>query len=134
MITKETMDVLRRDIDLHLTMVGVKHGLKLQLGGGTYQLSGEGARFRLDITDLTGPTGAQNVDELAFKQRAVWFGLKPDWLHRVFTDEVTGDQYEIIGLRPRRRKYPVVVKNMTSGKNYIFQAIRVSSSMKFIQS
>ena len=34
-----------------------------------------------------------------------------------------GDKYTLVGYKPRNRKYPFIMKNLSNGKNYKFDVI-----------
>src|SRR3982751_3226095 len=108
-ITKELLKALRADIDTALKAVGEKHGVLLRAGNCSF--TEVSATFKLEAT--AGATSAADAATLKaaadWKKNAVYFDLNPLWLGKSFT--VGGKTYEILGLMPKRQKFPVLVKD-----------------------
>jgi hypothetical protein len=64
-----------------------------------------------------------------YEQQCGRFGLKPEWLDKVFTTTM-GERFQITGLRTRGRKYPVLARNTRTKKGYKFPAQTVIRAME----
>lgn len=77
--------------------------------------------------DLKGSAYAKEAAD--FKRFAKSFGLEPGMLGQVFTT-YGGERFEVIGLRPASRSYPVLVKKLSNDKLYKYPASVVQSSFE----
>lgn len=73
---------------------------------------------------------AMSAEAHAFRQNATAYGLSPDDLGRTFRTE-RRSEYEIVGMKPRNRKYPVLAKH--GEKTYKFSALAVKRYLAGVQ-
>lgn len=115
---KTALRLLRNKIDEALGAVAQECGLsKLQTGHIRYEYDGLSAKITVNA-EATAKDGS-NADEREFKRYAPLFGLKESDLHRKIT--FGGKRYEIVGLRPNRRKYPVLCRDLNTQKNHLLK-------------
>jgi len=58
-----------------------------------------------------------------FRKLAGTYGLKAESLYKIFV--LRDHVYKIVGLKPRNRKYPIICKDIATGKNFKFDPITV---------
>jgi len=102
------------------------------LGNG-YKVSCCGASFndhnaiiKLEIAEVSEGGEAQTKIAVDFRHHAGRYGLDPDDLGRAFS--LHGEQYTISGLKPRSRKYPIVVTR-SDGKMFNFTGTSVAHAI-----
>ena len=83
---------------------------------------------KIDVATVADDGSVLTKEAEDFKRCASMFGLKPEMLGRTFKRGEL-DEYEVTGLKPRSRKYPVLAKNLSNGKTYKFAAIIVRNYM-----
>jgi hypothetical protein len=127
-ISKDFLRSIREQMNAALASVAEKNGVVIQVGNASF--TPENANFKLTIATL--PDGADptaSASELKaaadWKNQAVFFGLKVAWLGKTFTQ--LGSTCEIVGLMPKRRKYPVLVRK--NGKLVLFTEDAVKAGM-----
>ena len=101
---------LRVDLNKTLAAVGEKHGIVIATG--TCRFTPTKATMKIEI--LVKGEGVEDIKsaKLAqagrdFKANARRFGLQPMWLNKSFK-HTDGRTWKVIGLMPRRRKFPVL--------------------------
>ena len=120
---RPNIKTLREEIDNALKSIAEKHGISLMLGNVRFSDRSFTGKLEARITDTHGePTMA--VD---FRTLADTYGLKPENLYRMVT--IQGKTYKIVGLKPRNRKYPIIVEEITNGKRYKFSAFVIRESL-----
>lgn len=111
--TRANTRAIQSDLLAAMQEVGAKYGVVIAAKGG--RLNGVSAelKFALGATDgdpkAAGKSATQIRAESDWKKYAVDFGMKAAWLGKSFTRD-NGETVKIIGLMPRRRKFPVMVK------------------------
>jgi hypothetical protein len=106
---------LRDDIVTALEGVAKQHGLTVRVGGGTYTEYTFAPKVEFSCTTEAGaPAG--------FAYDAELVGLPRDAWGRSFA--MRGEQYTIVGINLRARKYPVLAKS--SSGTYKFPADTVA--------
>lgn len=76
-------------------------------------------------TAILGSNGENKQAVVNWNRYAVSRGFAKEDLGVTFKDVNDGQEYEIQGWLPRRRKYPVQVKNIITGKLFIYPSNRV---------
>jgi len=124
--------VLREAINEALSSIDFenRYGVDINVGTMSYANTGAGPiSTKLEIALLNADGKAETQQRIDFKKRANWFaGLAPTDLDREFTD-FDGTRFKIVGLKPKSRKYPIVVEDMENGKLFKFPAKRVSGAL-----
>jgi hypothetical protein len=119
-INRQTLQVIQNDVLDALKDVETKHNLKFKFGRGTYDRLGRFANLKLEVSAVGEDGKVEDQEGLTFKTLAPRYGLKPEHLGAKFIDR--GEQFEIIGLVPRRHKNPITVRRIKNDKTYIFPA------------
>ena len=109
-VSKECEDALKA--------VAARYGLNLKVG--TRHFTGKDVRFRveLSIAEVSSTGETLTPEALAFKRSAYAFGLSPDMLGKEF--KTFQGTYQITGLKVASRKYPILAKDIRTGKTYKF--------------
>jgi hypothetical protein len=103
---RDQLTALFKDADLG--------GLTAKVGNSTYDPDAGTVVFKVEISE----PGALGKHEVAFNKNCYFYDLKKEDLHKVVT--IRGEELEIVGLRPRARKMPVILKRKSDGKEYVF--------------
>ena len=77
--------------------------------------------------------GGKGADAVAFERYAEQYELKPEWLGQRFAivaGKRRGKMMEIIGLRPRATKRPVVCRQVSTGTTFVLPAEAVKAYME----
>lgn len=127
MITKQSLQAVRRDIDKALAIVGKHHDLAINLGNITYTGSSFKGKIEAISTEESKTGLATDFDQLAFNKHCAMFGLTPQMFGRAFRN-VNG-YYEICGIKPQNTKYPIIAKNRM-GKKFKFTSEAVIRGLR----
>tara|TARA_R100000742_G_C4259886_1_gene77699 strand:- start:320 stop:742 length:423 start_codon:yes stop_codon:yes gene_type:complete len=120
-ITKEFLKDFRTQLDYALEELGEKEGIKLTAGRCSYSDTFFSIKIEGAVEAEKGV--ATTKDQIAFKENAELYGLSPDDLFKTFrTGGFGGDAYEVWGLRPRSKKYPILAKKVGTDNVYKFKA------------
>ena len=104
------------------------YGLKFELGGARYDDdSVKFTGFRLMIEGALSPTVKALQEELESRATDEW-GMGAIELDADKIADYRGDKYTLAGYKPRNRKYPFIMKNLSNGKNYKFD-VRATEQM-----
>jgi len=121
-MSRDSVDFIHKRLVTQLNLLADELGLSLDIGRVTYSPTSGTFKSSLVLTCETAdgmPT--------SFESDAVRVGLdKSDW-GRIFN--MNGKQYEIVDVKPRNRKYPIIGKDLRSGKNYKFTVSQVKTSL-----
>ena len=116
--TKQNASILRDEIVEALKIVGAKHDVAFSLG--TIRGSASSIRVTLECASTNGvQDGEDPVMKNAFMKNCFMFNLNKEDFGKEFVME--GKKCKIVGLKPKSRKYPVIVK-CSDGKMYKFSA------------
>jgi hypothetical protein len=116
--TKPTLNVLRQDINAALTAVAAKHGITLAAGNISFTPTTCTIKVEAAVTNPeTGRAASREEDN--FVALAGFYGLAPTDLGRQVS--LSGQTYEIVGLKPKAHKRPVLLKS-ASGRMVVADA------------
>ena len=127
------LKALRTEMDAALASVAKKYGISIRTGNGSYsQLA---ASFKVELAVIG--KGQEGEDPAVIRGAAAWHrsaplysmdGLQADWLGKSF--ESGGVTFTIVGLDPRKRTRPVLMrKSDAPGKLYLFGIDKVVYNM-----
>lgn len=124
-------DLILKEARAALQAVAEKYGLTIKQDGmSTRDIAGTFAKVKYTITvaptEGQGPVG---VDATAYTRFAASEGLDPAWLGKTLTHPTMGP-LEIIGFRPRAQKNPVIVKQASTGKSYVYNITDIKQLAK----
>ncbi len=123
---KDNICSLRCDLDTELSrlatnMHGMFPGITLKLGKAGYNDTTVEFKLEAVLPDETG--NIQTKQEGDFKRYASRYGLVSNDLGRIFI--TSNGSYQIVGLKPRNRKYSILAINDSDGKTYKFHPMKV---------
>lgn len=113
---RQKLQIIINDMEAALKAVGEKHKVVIKSGGGTY---GEGhaiAKFKIDTIAEDGTVESKETSD--FKKYATIYGLKPEQLGATFVSR--GREFELTGLAMRRRKFPIMARDVQTNKTLLF--------------
>jgi len=115
MITKQKIQEMRKDINEALKAVAEKHNCTISGGNANYTT--DSFSIKLSVVEKSSDGSTVTKEQLDWKSNAKFFGLDVELLGKSVKLN-DGTNYEIIGLKPRSRKYPVLGKNLSNGKTF----------------
>jgi hypothetical protein len=117
-ITKNTLKLLREDINQALKEVGEKHNVSLNTGNCSYDA--QQATFKLGVVANSEDGKVVTKSELDFYEHCESFGLSKADFGKKY--KVNGKVCEINGLKPRSYKFPILATDIKTGVCYKFKA------------
>lgn len=115
---------IRAELDALLDHLREK-GVAAVIGRGLY--TDTQITFKVTIAEER-PDGLVMTKEAGdFQRLAVSMGMRPEWLGRVFYH--CGKKYRLLGYYSRRRKYPILVQEVATGKKYKFTKMMLTDSL-----
>jgi hypothetical protein len=112
--TANEIKLIEDEILKALESLGKKHNVEFRFDGGRYEP--RVCRSTLVMSVIGEDGNAANPDADEFKRSAHLYGLKPEFLGKEFLEGRS--RYTIIGLKPTRRKTPILCVNQ-NGKRYL---------------
>ena len=125
MITRSLLRTFKADAEAALLDVAKKHNVQISFGNGSF--TSENATLKLEIATIGTDGEAKTKEAIDFERYASRYGLSPEDLGTIFV--YNGTEYKLIGAKPRSTKYPLLAKNVKSGKVYKVPATAIPSSM-----
>ena len=107
---------LRIEIDAALALIAEKHGMRIHAGNCSYTPTS--CTYKLECAERSEDGIVLDTFAQSFKSYAAEFGLKPEWLGRVFQSGPT--RYQIVGLN-LRKSMPLLALNLTTGVRHAFR-------------
>lgn len=99
--------LVRRRVEEALASVAAEFGVEIHARGGTYTDGNYTLKVEIATKSETGEVNTREADD--FRRYAGAYGLKPSDLFRKVTKS-GGEVVQIIGLRPRAPKWPVIIE------------------------
>lgn len=103
---RETLRVLRKSFDADLMELQIKYGLTFKVGHISYTDTSATIKVEAALSGV-------DVAKENFNFYATKFGLKPEYFGKV--TKINGIGYQVAGIKPRARKYPILMKNLQNG-------------------
>ena len=107
--TKDNLNDIRKELNDVLQRYGVTKDIDFQIGNITFE--NDSFRTTLKAFNVAGGIDSSQVE---FDKWCYKFGVEKNWYGKDITFQ--GKQYRIAGIKPRARKYPVVLFNYSTGK------------------
>jgi hypothetical protein len=126
MIDRQTVRSVREDLDHALREIGERHGLNLRTGSATFTAVKFTMKIEASVVDTDGVDLAAQRE---FKVNAFRYGLPDDAFGKEFTGW-DGIRYRVVGLKPRRRKFPISAVRVSDGRAFKFPVSTVSSILE----
>lgn len=115
-IDRPTVRLISDRIMEALKTVSDELGIQFNYKGGTF--SPNNCTLKIEAS-VRAPDGTViDREREAFKRSAFIFGLNPEMLDKTFVSN--GEEFRIVGLSPRKSKYPVIAMNTGNQKKYKF--------------
>jgi len=114
MITKQKIRTMREDINEALKAVAEKHGCTISAGSASY--SDSSFNLKLEVVENSTDGSVVTKAMIDWNENAKFLGLDESLLGK--TVMIQGKPLEIVGLKPRASKYPVLGKDARDGKTY----------------
>lgn len=109
MITKSRVEAFTKEFLITMEELGRKHGLGIKLG----KITLDSDNFRAKVTAVEIAEGL-SIEQAEFNKDCVKYGLKPsDYRRTVF---YKGTYLQLLGFKPRKNKYPILVYNLDLNK------------------
>jgi len=116
--SREGYDALSKILKDNLGDHLAEFGLSLDVKGGQFNREGTNVTLKVEVSTVTKDGTVLTKAAEDFKSMAFMYGLEPEDLGRTFKFK---DQHvQIIGLLPKRRKFPIEGKNMDTGKVMLY--------------
>ena len=124
-IDSPALTMIREALEPVLQGIGKQYGITLTVGRGAY--GGETGTLKIELATLGENGEAESPAAKEFKQYADLFGLKATDLGRRFVSK--GNEFEISGLKPRNRKYPIIGTKLSDGRSFKFSEDGMSARL-----
>lgn len=116
--------LLREEIDAALIPVADKFGISFK--GGPIRFSSDNMTIKIEAATKDSDGQVNSKEKTNFDLYGKSYGFEPEDFGAAF--KLRGESYEIIGLTPRSRKFPVLGKR-TDGKVFKFNSTDVLMAM-----
>lgn len=128
---KVALKKLRERMDALLAILSADLGVVARTGNIKYEGDGSACtvQVKCSAVDASGKIVPQH--EKDFKNYSYLFGhegLQPQHLHAITV--WGGNEFEIVGLKPRSGKFPLVAKRLDTGKNFCLPIAAVKYIME----
>ena len=126
MLTRDTLKVVRADLDKALAQVAAKHGLKFTVGN--IRFSSDSFRTTLNAAEVATPTQAATMLNAspaltrATETACKMHGMDPTKYYRL----MDGTPVKVVDYVPRRPKFPFIVQTKT-GRKYKVTAMHIKN-------
>lgn len=110
-INQNTLRQFREDYQQTVKTLEEKYGVVIQTRGITYSDN----EFHF-TTEVVNGKNKDDVRKTQFEHYCQRYSLKKEDFMRNF--EVRGVTYQIVGIQPNKRKHPIMIKDVKTGKEY----------------
>ena len=122
---KSLLNAMRKDIEKALHVIGVDKGIVFSIG--TIKHSEYHLKIKIEGTDVSGDIYDESMviskSEADFPYYCERYGFSTKDHFRKF--KINEKIFELTGIKPQNRKYPMIAKSMENGKDYKFTPERV---------
>lgn len=122
-LSKAKVQQISQEMKTALKEIAQKHGLDVNIGNIGYNCTKFSTKLTVSVLGNHGEN--QEADKKEFELYAPRFGIKPSAFGKTF--DLSGKQATVIGIKPRAKKYPVIVET-TTGK-YKVNTIMLPNSL-----
>jgi len=112
---KEVATLIRNILKKELPLILEKHGLKLDLGNGTFDDDSVKFAFKIKLENAKRDIEKALASDIKFRKDYEQIELDITKIH----EARNGQKYSLIGYKSKSRKLPYVVLNLTDGKEYL---------------
>ena len=111
-INQATLKEFRADFQEAVKSLESKYGVVINAQKITY--SSDSFSFKVEVQN---GTSHEDVNKTTFNKYCVLYGLEESDFGRVFKQG--GEEFQIVGINPSKRKNNIVIKNTQTGSQYI---------------
>ena len=104
-------------IEQAIKKIGDEFGVHIKRSSGSFTDANYKMKWEASVINENGEIRSREAED--FKTQARLYGLQETDLGKTFSDW-TGRKFEITGLTPRRSKYPILAKDVNTGKVFKF--------------
>lgn len=123
---RQTLRAIRTRIEQALEPIATELGIGITMGHGSF--SSETATLKLELGVIDAATGEVSSNEArSWELHAPMVGLPKDGVNKTFT--LRGNTYVILGWADRRHKNPIIARDQSSNKRYVFRVTTVKLAM-----
>ncbi|MFW5871468.1 MAG: hypothetical protein ACOCUT_00020 [bacterium] len=124
---RPTMNAIRKAINnLDMNEIEENFSIKIKLGNARFSPIDGTATFKLEISPVV-KGQVKTKEAIDFERYAKSEGLKSSDLGR--TVFLYGEEYKLVGYKPRSYKYPFLAKRLKDGKLYKYDADTVRMAL-----
>ena len=110
-VATEIRSILKRELPLILKT----HGLKLDLGNGSFDEDSVKFAFKIKLEDAKRDIEKALASDIKFRKDYEQIELDITKIHQARN----GEKFSLIGYKSKSRKFPYVVLNLTNNKEYL---------------
>lgn len=122
-IDRNTVKLLRDKLQKRLEELEV--GLSIHVGNATF--TEYNVTFKVECAVIGKNGEVLNKEAESFKTNALFYGLKPDDLGKIFY--FGGKNYTIVGLKPKNYQTCTIIGERSDGKRFKFDANIVKATL-----
>jgi hypothetical protein len=123
-LDRPTVKHITKRLETAVKPLAEELGVVIDIGSCTFNTSNCRFQLRASVLDCDGKAITEESE--SFKSNAKLFGFEPDDLGKEFA--FRGQSYNICGLKPKSRKYPVIARS-DNAKDYKFTCRMVLSAL-----
>jgi hypothetical protein len=113
---KANLRLLTNDIQLSLRQLSADYGISLTYKSARFSPSN--VSIKLEGATINASGVVETKERKDWKLFASYYGLKESWLDKAFVN--AGEQFVVVGLAPRKRKFPVLATCVSTQKRFKF--------------
>ena len=118
---KEVATNIRFILNRELPLILAKHGLKLDLGNGSFDDDSVKFAFKIKLENAKRDIEKALASDIKFRKDYEQIELDITKIHQARN----GKKYSLVGYKSKSRKLPYVVLNLTDGKEYLISTDEV---------
>jgi hypothetical protein len=117
--------LMRVEITDALKSIAENYGLAFELGRITF----DDNSFKVSVEAALVSEAGEPKMAIDFRKHCYKYGLKESDLGSIFKN-ASLERFEITGAKPRNRKYPIIAKKLSNGKEYKFTILSVTMGLE----
>ena len=127
---RETADAMLAEIKAALAPICQKYNVTLARTSGRYDSVQMTVKLELQCLDTEGENAAER---LTWNLQCAWLGVEKDDYGRVIPSIGGEYQYKLVGIEPKRPKYPFVGEDIVTHKRYKLTAAAVKWGLEQVK-
>lgn len=113
---------------LNNTLKSTPNELGVLIECGNIRYSSDQCTVKLTVTVTGDKSAAQAKKDIAkteFENNAIFFNADPKWFGKTFTSDA--EEFKIVGLKVKARRYPILAESLRSHQVYKFPVSQIRS-------